>query len=130
MVLREEKLILLLQDPVRVVTAYQRPIRMNKMLKVRMLTLYLHLHKKVQTQNPFLHHPLKLLPHLHRQMRGHKHLKLKMLRMTLHLQRVNQPPPPLPQQQQHFLLNSQTTRRVMQTAAAVSAVLCGCVYHY
>ncbi|ORC83751.1 uncharacterized protein TM35_000581140 [Trypanosoma theileri] len=36
----------------------------------------------------------------------------------------NQPP------SQHFLLNSQTTRRVMQTAAAVSAVLCGCVYHY
>ncbi|ORC83949.1 uncharacterized protein TM35_000531330 [Trypanosoma theileri] len=68
-------------------------------------------------------------------------VQLRILMVLRNLQRViqqtrlkvqpvmmrNQPPPP---QQQHFLLNSQTTRRVMQTAAAVSAVLCGCVYHY
>ncbi|ORC83833.1 uncharacterized protein TM35_000551020, partial [Trypanosoma theileri] len=68
-------------------------------------------------------------------------LILHRVNLIIHLQGVSQqatskvweiqiqlPPQPLPPQ--HFLLNSQTTRRVMQTAAAVSAVLCGCVYHY
>ncbi|ORC83845.1 uncharacterized protein TM35_000551140 [Trypanosoma theileri] len=68
-------------------------------------------------------------------------LRMQTLGATVHLKGVNQqvtplmknqpPPPPQQQQQhQHILLNSQTTRRVMQTAAAVSAVLCGCVHHY
>ncbi|ORC83737.1 uncharacterized protein TM35_000581000, partial [Trypanosoma theileri] len=88
--------------------------------------------EKVQVHNHLLLLRLLKLMELRKVVILQKHQRItqrvRTLKLIAHPLMRNQP---APQQQQHFLLKLQTTtRRVMQTAAAVSAVLCGCVYHY